>query len=247
MLPRFHLPLLRADSVDLALPPEEAAHLVRVLRLGPGAAIRVFDGRGLERLAVVTRTTKTVAEIRAGDVVVPAPEPRHAVTLGQALLKADKFDDVVRDATMLGVCSIRPLWTAQTDVPVAAVRDSGRVDRWHRVAVASVKQCGRAVVPTVEPVADLAACLAADSSSVRVMLAEPSLADAAVIGPEKLLVPDGASVLVLVGPEGGWTVDEVKTAVAAGCRLVTLGHRTLRADAAPIVALSVLMHLMGDL
>jgi 16S rRNA (uracil1498-N3)-methyltransferase len=247
MLPRFYVPLLHADSGDLALPPDEAAHLVRVLRLGPGAAVRVFDGRGLERLAVVTRTTKTIAEVRVGEEVLPAPEPRHAVTLGQALLKADKFDDVVRDATMLGVCAIRPLWTSQTDVPVAAVRDGGRVDRWRRVAVASVKQCGRAVVPAVEPVADLAACLAADSSTVRVMLAEPSLAGAAVASPEQLSVPADASVLVLVGPEGGWAADEVKTAVAAGCRVVTLGHRTLRADAAPIVALSVLMHVMGDL
>ena len=101
------------------------------------------------------------------------------MTLAQALLKGDKFDEVVRDATMLGVARIQPLLTARCEVPRVRSGDTGRVDRWHRVAVSSAKQCGRAVVPDVMPVASLAEFLSGSSTACTVMLAEPALASAA--------------------------------------------------------------------
>jgi len=261
MLPRCFAPSLTGDSSTVTLPAGEATHLLRVLRIRVGGAVRVFDGRGLEYLARVSRATKSVVELSIGARVVPAPETRVAVTLAQALLKTDKFDTVVRDATMLGVVAIRPLMTASVDVPEAAVRDGGRLDRWHRVAIASAKQCGRAVVPALHAVASLAECLAADGSTVRVLLAEPSasLSEDRVSGDRvsgdrvsgdsvealRAEAPP-ASALVLVGPEGGWSSDELERGRAAGCRIVTLGNRTLRADAAPLIALAVLQYVWGE-
>jgi 16S rRNA (uracil1498-N3)-methyltransferase len=233
------------------LPADEAAHLLRVLRIRVGDAVRVFDGRGLECLARVSRTTKSVVDVSIEERVVPAPEMRVAVTLAQALLKTDKFDAIVRDATMLGVVAIRPLMTASVDVPEAAVRGGGRLDRWQRVAIASAKQCGRAMVPALHAVASLADCLAADCSTVRVLLAEPSarVAGDRVSGDSlealRAEAPP-ASALVLVGPEGGWSGDELARARAGRCRIATLGHRTLRADAAPLIALAVLQYVWGE-
>jgi 16S rRNA (uracil1498-N3)-methyltransferase len=244
MVPRFYVPSLGRETVEAELPPEEAAHAARVLRVAAGDRVRVFDGRGLERLATVTRVGKAAVALSLGDAVAAAPEARVRVTLAQALLKADKLDDVIRDAVMLGAGAIRPLVSERCEVPAAAVRHGGRTDRWHRVAVASAKQCGRAVVPPVFPAADLEACLADDDSAVRLMLAEPSLETAGPVRPLTVdLLAQTSSVLVLVGPEGGWSAAEATRAVAAGCRLVTLGRRTLRADAAPLVALSVLFYL----
>lgn len=244
MLPRFYVPLLTREMDAVALPPDEASHAVRVLRVKPGDHLRAFDGRGLERLATVIHTTKSKVEVTLGDTISPAPELRARITLAQAVLKADKFDDVVRDATMLGVASVRPMMTTHADVPVSVVRDGGRVERWQRVAVSSVKQCGRAVVPAIAPVASLADVLAADDSAVRIILAEPALGT--TTPPVKELVRGAASVLLLVGPEGGWDRAEFELAVSMGCRPLTLGGRTLRADAAPLVALSVLLHALGE-
>ena len=78
-----------------------------------------------------------------------APEAQVAVTLAQALLKSDKMDRVIRDAVMLGVADLQPFVSRRSDVPMSAIRGGGRQDRWQRAAVASVKQCGRAVVPPV--------------------------------------------------------------------------------------------------
>ena len=168
------------------------------------------------------------------------------IALAQAVLKGDKIDDVIRDAVMLGVAGIRPLVTERADVPAAAFRQGGRVDRWRRVAISSVKQCGRAVVPDIESPASLAECLAADRSDVRVLLAEPSASAGGGLDTLRRL-PAVSSALMLIGPEGGWTAAEVAVAIQAGSVPITLGPRTLRADAAPLVALALLLHVWGDL
>ena len=183
---------------------------------------------------------------------MPAPETRVAVTLAQALLKTDKFDAIVRDATdvLAQAVAVHPLMTACVDVPEAAVRDGGRLDRWHRIAIASAKQCGRAVVPALHAVASLADVLAADGSSVRVLLAEPSASesgDQAMSDSLEALRDEStpASALVLLDPEGGWSGHELARARAGRCRIVTLGIAMLRADAAPLIALAVLHGTCG--
>ena len=118
------------------LPPDEAQHLIRVLRLSIGETVRVFDGRGREHLATVEAMTKSDAIVRLGEAAAPAPESPVAITLAMALLKADKFDEVVRDATMLGVSRIQPIATTRTEVPAAR---TSRVDRWRRIAVSSAE------------------------------------------------------------------------------------------------------------
>ncbi len=245
---RFYVPDLPEQGHPAPLPPEEAQHLLRVLRLATGDAIRVFDGRGREHLARVEALTKSDAVIRVGAPVPAAAEARVSLTLAQALLKGDKFDEVVRDATMLGVARIQPLLTARCEVPRARSGDTGRVDRWHRVAVSSAKQCGRAVVPDVLPVASLEEFLAESGAACIVMLAEPALASAASreLAPwRRAQPPESASLLV--GPEGGWADEEHALAERHQASMLTLGTRTLRAERAALVALAVLTHAWGDL
>lgn len=241
---RFYVPDLPQQGDPAPLPPEEAQHLLRVLRLEKGETVRAFDGRGREHLASVEALTKSDAIIRVGEPAVPAAEPRVRITLAQSLLKGDKFDEVVRDSTMMGVARIQPLLTARCEVPRARSGDTGRVERWHRVAVSSAKQCGRAVVPDILPVATIAEFLAkADTASI-VMLAEPSLASAAGSW-QPAQLPENASLLV--GPEGGWSDEERALAERHHASMLTLGSRTLRADRAALVALTVLLRASGDL
>jgi 16S rRNA (uracil1498-N3)-methyltransferase len=239
---RFFAPALDPGDEYVALPRDEAEHLTRVLRLGPGDVVLVFDGRGSEFLARVATAARRDVKLAILERRTPAAESAVAVTLAQAVLKSDRMDDAVRDAVMLGAAAIQPLVTARSETTVAALMRSARVERWRRVALASVKQSGRAVLPEVR-VPQTFDTFLGEPCPLRLMLVEPR-SDAPVepITVLRALTPP-AEVALLVGPEGGWTAEEWRAAAAAGVRLLSLGRRTLRADAVPIAALSIVQFL----
>ena len=238
--PRLYVPTVHSTDRVL-LPKDEAHHAARVLRLPGEAPVRIFDGKGREwsgRIEYGSKRSDVTVVIE--QEVAPAAEPEVAVTLGIGVLKGDQMDNVVSDATALGVAVIVPIATAHVTVPPRAWQSGAAVERWQRVAVAAAKQCGRAVVPTVRPVAPLAEVIASRQDSIW-LCAEPAVtADAA--GPDER---PGTLALVLVGPEGGWTEQEIETVRAAGGKLLSLGPRTLRAELAPAVALSALWSKWG--
>ena len=242
MLPRF-LAAIDSASQTARLDADETRHLSQVLRLGEGDEVAVFDGRGREFRARVEGVARDGATVRLIEEWPPAAEPAVRVTLAQAAIKGDRMDDVVRDATMMGVAAIEPLVTDHT---VAPLKPGRTPERWRRVALASAKQCRRAVVPLVGDGVSFADWIARDRAALRVMLVEPS---AHVEGhPASTLQgerpPDAT---ILIGPEGGWSAGEITAALAAGYVPITLGRRTLRADAMPVVALGVLQYLWSDL
>ena len=239
---RFHAPDAAASGDVVTLPDEEAQHLTRVLRLKAGDAVRVFNGRGDEFDAVIEQTGKSSSSVRIGARRTAAAEPRVAVTLAQAVLKGDKMDDVVRDAVMMGAAAIQPLITTRAEITRAALERGNRRERWQRIAVSSAKQCNRAVVPAILPpceFADLPKALTdLQLPSPALMLVEPGAsAEAVPLGEIDATPP--REVTLLVGPEGGWTAEEVQRG-GDFCRLVSVGGRTLRADAMAIVAVAAL-------
>ena len=245
---RFYAPGLSSGSLEVDLPPEEAEHLSRVLRLKAGDPVRVFDGRGREFRGKVDRVGRTAATVILEGEVTPAGEPSVRLTLAQTVPKGDAMDRIVRDATMLGVASILPLVSARAEVSLRRLEASGRVERWQRIAVASVKQCGRAVVPPILQPETLEGCLGRVDGACRYLLAEPGLQWADPVGVRSVSAqPAPACALLIVGPEGGWTEDEVEAARREGCTPLTLGPRTLRADAAAAVAITALQCAWGDL
>lgn len=242
MLPRLYVPTLAAGERTVRLPDDEAGHVRRVLRARPGAAVRLFDGRGREVEARVTLVERDRVIVEVGDAIAAVSEWRVRITLLQALLKGDKLDDVIRDAVMLGAAVIQPTVTARTELQGRASPGTGRVERWQRVAVASAKQCGRAVVPAVLAPRTLGEALAAaPEDAEKLVLVEPSAAAGEPGSGLTAVAP--RSALVLVGPEGGWAEEELVLVREAGCVPVSLGPRTLRADAAGAVALSVLQYV----
>ena len=244
MRPRFYVPDLDAAAASVPLPDEEAEHLVRVLRLGIGAEVEVFNGRGGLWRAEVVAAGKRSASVHAIESVAPAPEIAIPVVLVISVLKADKMDDVVRDAVMLGASGVRPVISERSEISLSAVDKSQRVARWQRIAVASAKQCGRAVVPVVAPAQSLASYLAEPTSVTRLICVAPT-AGGDVRTVQAVDKPESAHVIV--GPEGGWASSELAAALAGGAVPVSLGGRTLRADAAPIVALTALLTTWSEL
>lgn len=240
--PRFYAPEADRAGTSIDLSGEEAAHLTRVLRLGTGAQVSVFNGRGQEWQATVDEAGKRRVRVTLRDPVAPRAEPRVAVTLAVAVLKGEKMDHVVRDAVMLGVAAVLPMVTGRTETPLGRIEQGGRIARWQRIAVSSAKQCGRAVVPAVGPALLFDEVLKRDGHAV--MLVEPGSARQATALSD--LAPVEA-VTVVVGPEGGWTPEEVDRAFRLGATTVTLGGLTLRADAVPMVAMAALRALWKDL
>jgi 16S rRNA (uracil1498-N3)-methyltransferase len=239
---RFFAPSIAEPGALIDLPREEVEHLARVLRLTAGAAIRVFDGRGRECLAVVEDVSRGGARVRVERMLTPAPEPPLAVTLAQAVLKGDKMDAVVRDAVMMGAGAIRPMITARTEVSVAGLERGRRVERWQRIAIASAKQCGRAVIPAIaapQTVSDIVREAGTRQlSGQALMLVEPGASPEAIPLRDLAADPPAAATL-LIGPEGGWSPEEVALGSTV-CQLVSLGGLTLRADAAAVIGLSAL-------
>jgi len=239
--PRVYSALGSSHDGNVEFTGDEAHRLRQVLRVASGDVVSVFDGRGHEwvgRVGVVAKHRVTVEGLEA---ITPVAERRVPITLAVGVLKGDQMDAVIRDATMLGAAAILPLRTAHVTVPARAWQSGATRERWQRVAIASATQCRRAVVPDVLAVGDLDGCLR-EPVALRLMCVEPSLLGGA--GDWK---PEAApeSVQVLVGPEGGWAATEVEHAMAAGARLMCLGPRTLRAETAPLVALSLVSAAWG--
>jgi 16S rRNA (uracil1498-N3)-methyltransferase len=239
MLPRFYAPDLEPTAAAVSLPPAEAHHLTRVLRLGTGDEVIVFDGRGREFRARVAAAARNTVRL---DLVAPAAaaaEPAVPIALVQAVLKADAMDDVVRDAAMMGASAVTAVISAHVAVKTRGLDGARLADRWRRIALASVKQCRRATLPAIGEPVPLDRWLSSADHAVKFLLVEPSVSSAPRSLRDWIERPRPANAALIVGPEGGWAAEEVERAVSAGCTPVSLGGLTLRADAVPIAALAI--------
>jgi 16S rRNA (uracil1498-N3)-methyltransferase len=241
-LPRFYAPELEWSVREAVLPADEAHHLTRVMRLGIGDDIAVFDGRGREFRARVLSAGRGRVRIELLEAIAPAPEARVPLTLVQAVLKGDKMDAVVRDATMLGVSAIQPVITSRT-IARPPRREN---DRWVRVAVSSAKQCRRAVVPSIAAPRLFDDWLDASAHGLRLILVEPSAADRGVCSLRVLEDHAPASLALIAGPEGGWNEDEREHADRSRCIAGTLGGLTLRAYAVAVAAIAIARFALKD-
>ncbi|MBL8140619.1 MAG: 16S rRNA (uracil(1498)-N(3))-methyltransferase [Acidobacteria bacterium] len=243
LLPRFHAPRLADRPSSVVLDADEAHHLAHVARVAPGAAVELFDGQGATARGIVANIAKKAVVVDQLVVIEPAREPRVDVTLAIGWLRTDHMDAVIRDATMLGVREIQPLLTHRTTARIAS-RDTAHVQsRWQRIAIGALKQCGGAWLPTLQAPVAFRDWLERATPAVRLLLVEPGAGDGHSRRDVDALAPSApADAALVVGPEGGWTTDEVEAAVAQGCLPWSLGARVLRADAVAVAALSALRY-----
>ena len=241
--PRFLAPDLDPAAAEVRLPADESRHLTRVLRLGAGALVSVFDGRGHECLATVVAAHDARVALRVIEQIAPVAEPVVPLTLIAAVLKGAAMDDVVRDATMMGAVRIQPVLTEHVAVKPSIAARAENVERWRRVAIASAKQSRRATVPEVMAPVAFETAMSLQHAGLRVMFVEPSARRET--RPVRSLAnrPPPSHVTLLVGPEGGWAAGEIDLASQQGALLVSLGTLTLRADAMAVAAIAVLRTL----
>ncbi|MGH7493928.1 MAG: 16S rRNA (uracil(1498)-N(3))-methyltransferase [bacterium] len=236
----FYSPPEHFHNEEIILTGDEHRHLARVLHHRVGERIFVVDGAGLaaEAEIVSIQREKTVARVikkmrRYG-------ESFTQITLAQAVPKGSRFDWIVEKATELGVAAIIPLLTARTE----AGAKSGKVERWRRLALAAMKQCCRSVWPEIrEPLSFEEVCQAMREYNLNLLAHENS-------GDPLRSVPHAdppRKILLLIGPEGGFTEQEIQHAMTKGCQMFSLGPRRLRADTAGLVAISKVLTALGQM
>jgi 16S rRNA (uracil1498-N3)-methyltransferase len=226
------------------LPPPQAHHALRVRRLARGESVILFNGDGTEYAATVVHASRDrfALEVTGGEAV--DREAPFAATLAQALTGGERMDYTIQKAVELGVAAIQPLETRRSVVRLTADRARGRAAHWQAVVIAACEQCGRNRVPPVAPLARLDAFLAgqgAQRDGARQVLLSPRAAH----GLSELGRPAGPVVL-LAGPEGGFSPEEEQAAERAGFRPVRLGPRVLRTETAAVAALAAMQALWGD-
>jgi len=223
--------------------PDDAGRHVQVRRLQPGDGLRLFDGRGGEWAAQVTRMGKRDVDVRVDAHEALERELPFGLEIAVGMPTNERMDALIEKATELGASAIQPLQTERSVLRLEGERAARRVAHWQAVAVGAAEQSGRTRVPAVAPVRGLAAWLADvpdDGHAGRFVMSTgsaPALARA--LGP----ATDGRW-LALSGPEGGLTADEEAAAVARGFTRVSLGSLILRADTAPLAWLAQMAVLL---
>jgi 16S rRNA (uracil1498-N3)-methyltransferase len=240
--PRFHVPAA-APGARVALPDHSAHHAREVLRLRAGAAVSVFDGVGREFDAVLEEVSRRTVSARLGSRVAARAESPLFLVLALSPLKGDRMELALQKATELGVAEIWPVVTLRTDAAARPALGGSRAERWERVVSGAAEQCGRAVVPRVAATTTLDELLRRPFDGVRLALLEtsghpplPSLALGAT-----------RSLLLLVGPAGGFEPREAERLGAAGFLAASLGPRILRAETAAVAGLAIAQAVWGDL
>ena len=228
---RFFVPELGASRVELA--DEEAHHLIHVLRLGEGDAVALFDGNGHAASATVARIDGDIVTLELGEAL-PTNESPLALTLAIAVPKGDTMSLIVQKLTELGVATIQPLLSDNSEMPGDAVMK--RIERWQRVSLEAAKQCSRSQLPCIENPKPFEA-LAHPDAMVLTPGAPP------LVSSETL----SANPVVLVGPEGGWSAAELHLAKDRELTVFGLGPRTMRTETAAIAAATLMQWLGGDL
>lgn len=243
---RVCVPPETLDQPVVTLPLAVAHYVTHVLRLRVGDELDAFDGTGREyRLRLRTISATHVQGERVALLVAATPGLTPLI-LGQAWPTGSKMDLIVAKCSELGLTTLVPLYTERTVVREVPARLAGRMARWQRLAAAAARQCGRRTLLEVQPPMTLAAfCACHASAPVKLLCWE----DERCHGLQQVLtrLAGQRPIVVLIGPEGGLTGEEVELARAHGFTTVSLGPRVLRTETAAIVLTSIVRYSLGEL
>lgn len=241
-IPRIYINAELSENQTLTLPDTSFQHLCKVLRLKSGHPLRVFNGQGGQYQATLCDVEKRSANIAIGEFEDLNNESAIKVTIGQTLSRGERMDYAIQKSVEAGVYAIQPLFSERCEVKLEDKRIEKRLAHWQQVAISAAEQCGRGVVPEVRMPVALEEWLPECNEMLKFTLHHHSAKPI-----KHYRLETDQQICLLIGPEGGLTEHEVQLSEKQGFNPITLGPRVLRTETAPVVALSVINTLWGDI
>ena len=225
----------------MALSKAAGHHVSRVLRLQKGAVLHLFNGEGVECEAVITQIEKHQVQVEVTGFVTSAPESKLAITLFQGISKGETMDFSIQKSVELGVHAIAPMITDRSQGPFSTEHLHKKLLHWQGIIISACEQSGRAVLPVLYPPVTFKKIIFTELPGVPILLnPEGSITF-------KDLPFDTNTVSLFIGPEGGFSDDEIALAAQHKVKNVNCGPRILRTETASLAAMTLLQHCFGDL
>jgi len=245
-LKRFYIENTEVASAHPTIKGIQARHIRTVLRLKAGDSIILFDGTGFQYRAIITETLRDCVKVQIAEKLHFLTESPLNVTIGQGIIKYKKMDWIIQKATELGVTSIIPFISSRTIPMWKGDKGTKKIERWQSIALESLKQCGRAVPPHIENIIPFDQILEMpEASCLKIILWENAAKDRL---PDVLKsYSKTRKIFALIGPEGGFTEEEVRKANMHKFIPVKMGDRLLKAETTAIAFMSIVQYQLGDL
>mgnify|MGYP001816341765 CR=1 FL=1 len=225
----------------------EAHHIKNVLRLRPGDRIKLFDGTGFEFEAVIRKMSAEKVDVEILSRIRATLRSGAQIIVAQAFLKEKKMDDLVRKLCELGVAKWIPFFSQRSIARPDASRLAGRSRRWHRIAAEALKQCRRIDLPEIAGALSFEEVLDFSKTcdlNIVFWENESTPLNSGIESNEKHAIK---KILLMLGPEGGFTQKEIEAAEHSGFVAAGLGPRILRAETATLAAVTLVQYLFGDM
>ncbi|MEL0623043.1 16S rRNA (uracil(1498)-N(3))-methyltransferase [Marinomonas arenicola] len=240
-IPRIFVDIALAENTKVELPNSAFQHVCKVLRLKNGNPMRLFNGQGGQFQGELCDVEKRSASVQLSTFESLNNESPLKVTIGQTLSRGERMDYAIQKAVESGVYEIQPLFSARCEVKLQDDRLEKRLQHWQQVAISAAEQSGRGIVPKIKAPMNLLDWVASCNEMLKLTLHHHSAKPIS-----EYQQPSNNQVALLIGPEGGLTEQEVESAKQHGFNAIALGPRVLRTETAPIVALTALNLLWGD-
>lgn len=241
-IPRIFVDLPLSEHTLFDLPDGAFQHCCKALRLKDNHPVIVFNGSGGQYQAHLTNVQKRSAQLAVESFESLTNESPLKVTIGQSISRGERMDYAVQKAVEAGVYKIQPLFSERCEVKLNDARIEKRVQHWQQVAISAAEQCGRGVVPEVTMPMPLTDWLLTCDNMLKLTLHHHSARPI-----REYTMHETKQIALLIGPEGGLTEQEVGDAKNAGFQAIALGPRVLRTETAPVVALTALNTIWGDI
>ena len=240
-VPRIYTNQNLSLGEEFTLSKNSSRHLVLVLRMKVGQSAILFNGGGGEYIGRLTNASKTNSTVLINGFSAVEKESNLKIHLAIGVSKGDRMDWIIQKATELGVTEISPIFTGRTEVKLSGSRLDKKLSHWQQIAISACEQSQRNRVPSINPILSFDAWLELKHNGLKLLMNH--LGDLGL----SEISPKDQHIVLLVGPEGGLSENEICVAEASGYTSVSMGPRILRTETAPVAALSILQSLWGDM
>jgi len=240
-IPRLYIPEVAASGEIVTVTGQTAHHVIKVLRLRPGSAIRLFNGHGAEWDAVLLESNRSEIRLEVCSPVEAIAASSLSITVAQGIARNDRMDFILQKSVELGVSSIQPLWMQRCQSRLRNERLEKRMQHWRGVIINACEQCGRSTLAELYNPENYTGWISKQNPSALGLMLQPESTQVLNDHP-----PQGRDIVVLVGPEGGLTTEEQRLAELSGFTGIRLGQRILRTETAALSALASMHTLWGD-